>query len=942
MIKTFTNCYKYLAFAVLFLLILGFNHTVSAQTATAPAGTGTALDPYQIATLENLYWIAATDAVVASPDRLTRWSAHYIQTANIDASSTSTWFSGKGWTPIGNGFSGYNFLGTYDGDNHTISGLFIYDDSFSIIYVGLFGYISGSSAIRNLGVINSNFYGNTSGGVVALSDGAGTRIIENVYSTGVVSSDRTAGGIIGSCGNCQISNSYSRAAVTGGDFGYSGGLAGQVFNANSSISNSYSTGVVSGTTGTNGTLKGGLIGRIGSGSPSIANSFYDSETSGQSDDTGKGTPKTTVEMKTQTTFTDAGWDFPSTWTFCASLNNGYPILTSFTGEITSVAPAGSGTVGSPYQIASLANLKWITESSVRWASHYIQTADIDASSTAGWNCGLGWLPIGNGTTNFTGTYNGGNYTIRNLTLNRTSDFYTGLFGRLQSATISNLGLVNASFTGGFSSGILSGDANTVTIRNTYSTGSVSGSGFSVGGIVGANINVDIIDSYSNANISGGASNKGGLAGEVNNGSAIINSYATGIVSGTGGGLIGAINSFGSASTVTNSYYDSETSGKSDTGKGVPKTTAEMKTQSTFTGWDFAPLAGDWSINPSGYISYPYLQGFTYDVPEAMPAVNPIPGLAVFVPTDYTWTGSTDSDGGEAGNWDNGLPPAGSDIVIPEGATPYPVFDFDFEAGDITIGNNATFTMAPGFTLTFAAGKGATGDGKIILKSDGTGDASIGDLTGAGSIAVAVQQERFLAGGNRAFRFFSHPYTTAVPLSVVATAIDITGVGGSANGFTTTATNAPSAFRFDPLNADGNEDNDGGWEAFTSISQTIDPHEAIRILFRGSKGQASSLLDDGSYTPDPVTIEWEGTINQGTQNIALVGVASGLEFSDWNLVGNPFPSAIDLSAAGVTHTAGVVDYAVWRPRQTYTGDFSLIAGSGRGGAYLQEPITTASA
>ena len=251
------------------------------------------------------------------------------------------------------------------------------------------------------------------------------------------------------------------------------------------------------------------------------------------------------------------------------------------------------------------------------------------------------------------------------------------------------------------------------------------------------------------------------------------------------------------------------------------------------------------------------------------------------------------------------------------------------------------TMAPTFTLTFAAGKGATGDGKIILKSDATGDASIGDLTGAGSIAVAVQQERFLAGGNRAFRFFSHPYTTAVPLSVVATEIDITGVGGSVNGFTTTSTNAPSAFRFDPTAGDG-DDNDGGWSAFTSTSQTIGRHEAIRILFRGSKGQANSLLDDGSYTPDPVTIEWEGTINQGTQNIGLVGVAAGLEFSDWNLVGNPFPSAIDLSAAGVSHSGGIVDYAVWRPRQSYTGDFSLIAGSGRGGAYLQEPINAASA
>lgn len=38
--------------------------------------------------------------------------------------------------------------------------------------------------------------------------------------------------------------------------------------------------------------------------------------------------------------------------------------------------------------------------------------------------------------------------------------------------------------------------------------------------------------------------------------------------------------------VANSYYDSQTSGKSDTGKGTPKTTAEMRRQATFEGWDF--------------------------------------------------------------------------------------------------------------------------------------------------------------------------------------------------------------------------------------------------------------------------------------------------------------------------------------------------------------------
>lgn len=117
------------------------------------------------------------------------------------------------------------------------------------------------------------------------------------------------------------------------------------------------------------------------------------------------------------------------------------------------------------------------------------------------------------------------------------------------------------------------------------------------------------------------------------------------------------------------------------------------------------------------------------------------------------------------------------------------------------------------------------------------------------------QERFLAGGNRAFRFFSHPYTNAFPLSVVANKIDITGIGGSANGFTDTDTNNPSAFRFNPISSNGaGTGEDAGWIPFANTSQTIAKWEAIRILFRGSKGQANSFLDVAN-TPYPVTIEW---------------------------------------------------------------------------------------
>jgi len=56
----------------------------------------------------------------------------------------------------------------------------------------------------------------------------------------------------------------------------------------------------------------------------ITNCFWDTETSGQATSDG-GTGKTTAEMKTQSTFTDAGWDFTTPiWTIQAEINDGYP------------------------------------------------------------------------------------------------------------------------------------------------------------------------------------------------------------------------------------------------------------------------------------------------------------------------------------------------------------------------------------------------------------------------------------------------------------------------------------------------------------------------------------------------------------------------------------------------------------------------------------------
>ena len=85
-----------------------------------------------------------------------------------------------------------------------------------------------------------------------------------------------------------------------------------------------------------------------------------------------------------------------------------------------------------------------------------------------------------------------------------------------------------------------------------------------------------------------------------------------------GGLIGE--RYGG--TITSSFYDQETSGQSDTGKGEPKTTAEMKTQSTYTDWDFADV---WGIDPAKNDGYPYLLWQKLEPeepPEVLPSYSP--------------------------------------------------------------------------------------------------------------------------------------------------------------------------------------------------------------------------------------------------------------------------------------------------------------------------------
>ncbi|OAB41582.1 hypothetical protein PMSD_00245 [Paenibacillus macquariensis subsp. defensor] len=271
---------------------------------------------------------------------------------------------------------------------------------------------------------------------------------------------------------------------------------------------------------------------------------------------------------------------------------------------------GTGEVGNPFIITTPEQLDGIRE---KTASHYKLGGNIDltdylSNTGEGYNEGKYWIPI----LYFYGTLDGDGYVINGLRI-KSSETYSGLFGSLSmGSSIKNIGLENVEVSGpGMFTGGLAGQlTNSSTVSNSYVTGNVKG--MYTGGIVGYHNQGKIINSYSTANIESSSNNVGGLIG-IEYRSSMTNSYAAGRVKGNypSGGLVGGTYSGVDAGVDVDSFYDKEVSRQSDnSGKGIPKSTTEMKTKSTFTNWDFDTV---WFIKAG---QYPQLQVFLAETPTA--------------------------------------------------------------------------------------------------------------------------------------------------------------------------------------------------------------------------------------------------------------------------------------------------------------------------------------
>ncbi len=231
---------------------------------------------------------------------------------------------------------------------------------------------------------------------------------------------------------------------------------------------------------------------------------------------------------------------------------------------SAVVGVEEGSSGNPYQISTCVELQ---EMNNDLDAYYILKNDIDCSGIAN------FIPIGNLENQFAGNFNGADFDISNLTINRPTEDYVGLFGYVNksSFTISNVDLIDANIIGKKRVGGLVGFASYegIEINNCSVSGSVSGAS-KVGGLLGSSqANVIINNSHNSATVSGnytGATSENGIGGMVGvaSGLSIESSYNTGNVNAVGtlyvGGLIGSASNL----AISQSYNSGNITGNSAT------------------------------------------------------------------------------------------------------------------------------------------------------------------------------------------------------------------------------------------------------------------------------------------------------------------------------------------------------------------------------------------
>ncbi|MEG0649188.1 MAG: hypothetical protein RR764_05050, partial [Oscillospiraceae bacterium] len=382
------------------------------------------------------------------------------------------------WEPIGTfGANATPFHGIFDGQGHTVSGVKINDAAAD--NQALFGHISDTATVKNVGVINSaiNAKINASG---VVGNNGGT--VANCYNTSAVTATANdsarASGVVG-FNRGTVTNCYNTGAVTATVTGTpalatAGGVVG---NNDGTVTNCYNTGAVTATIGAGAesySYAGGVVGENGS---TIVANYYLAGTATK----GVGSVATDVDANTLQ-MTEANMKGAA---FVATLNkkldelkntalyawkevaNSYPTfsdapwgqaLPATWADVAAILDTDYSVSGTTYTIKTATGLAWLANETNKTGSDgfldktvvLAKDINLDIFLVRDYNTNVtatnSWAPIGTATSQFKGTFNGQGYTVSGVKINNTAN-NQGLFGHISNtATVKNVGVISSEIT----------------------------------------------------------------------------------------------------------------------------------------------------------------------------------------------------------------------------------------------------------------------------------------------------------------------------------------------------------------------------------------------------------------------------------------------------------------------------------------------------------------
>lgn len=227
------------------------------------------------------------------------------------------------------------------------------------------------------------------------------------------------------------------------------------------------------------------------------------------------------------------------------------------------------------------------------------------------------------------------------------------------------------------------------------------------------------------------------------------------------------------------------------------------------------------------------------------------------------------------------------------------------AHDLTIGSGCTFTMNPSKALTVSSSiTNNAGNTGFVLQSGATGTASL--IHNSTNVPATVQ--RYISGSAEAWHFLSSP----VSAQAISGSWLPSGTYGNGTGYDLYLWNEPNNCWIYKLNT-----------TTTNNWSTVHPGSNFAV----GRGYLYSV-----QATNP-TKEFIGNLNNGSLSYGLTFSSIDLTLKGFNLVGNPYPSSIDWSAASGWTRSNLLasgsgyDMWIWNPAAGNYGVCNSFTGSG---------------